>query len=76
MSTELKSRTPDVSLTRFWGGLEQKVQVTAPRPSNLGPLTTADKFFQSLQLTREEARSLALDLLMFAEGVEQSELGD
>jgi hypothetical protein len=73
MSTELRSRTDDVTMTRFWAGLEQKVQVTAPRPQNLGPLTTADKFFQSLQLTREEARTLALDLLMFAEGVEVPE---
>ena len=67
MSTDLRSSTPDVSLTRFWAGLEQKVQVTTPRAANLGPLTGADKFFQSIQLTRDEARSLALDLFRFAE---------
>ena len=71
MSTDLKSSTQDVSLTRFWAGLEQKAQVTTPRASNLGPLTTADKFFQSIQLTRDEARTLALDLFRFAE--DQSE---
>jgi hypothetical protein len=70
MSTELKSNTKDVSLTRFWGG-ELKVQVTTPRAANLGPLTTADKFFQSIQLSKDEARSLALDLFRFAE--DQSE---
>ena len=71
MSTDLKTSTQDVSLKRFWAGLEQKVQVTTPRASNLGPLTTADKFFQSIQLTRDEARTLALDLFRFAE--DQSE---
>ena len=74
MSTDLKSSTQDVSLTRFWGGLEQKVQVTTPRASNLGPLTTADKFFQSIQLTRDEARTLALDLFRFAEAQEVEEI--
>ena len=70
MSTELQSTTQDVTLARFWAGLEQKVQVTAPRPSNLGPVTTADKFFSSLSLTRDEARTLALDLFRFAESQE------
>jgi hypothetical protein len=70
MSTELKSTTQDVTLTRFWAGLEQKVQVTAPRPSNLGPVTSADKFFSSMSLTRDEARTLALDLFRFAESQE------
>jgi hypothetical protein len=74
MSTDLKSSTQDVSLTRFWAGLEQKVQVTTPRASNLGPLTTADKFFQSVQLTRDEARTLALDLFRFAEAQEVEEI--
>ena len=74
MSTELKSSTQDVSLTRFWAGLEQKVQVTTPRASNLGPLTSADKFFQSIQLTRDEARTLALDLFRFAEQQEAEDL--
>ena len=74
MSTDLKSSTQDVSLTRFWAGLEQKVQVTTPRASNLGPLTTADKFFQSIQLTRDEARTLALDLFRFAEDQEVEDI--
>ena len=74
MSTQLKSTTHDVTLTRFWAGLEQKIQVTAPRPSNLGPVTTADKFFSSLSLTRDEARTLALDLFRFAESQEVEEV--
>jgi len=74
MATDLKSSTPDVSLTRFWGRTEQKVQVTTPRASNLGPLSTVDEFFQSVQLTRDEARTLALDLFRFAEGQEVEEV--
>ena len=70
MSTDLRSSTQDVSLTRFWAGLEQKVQVTTPRASNSGPVGPLDKMFQSVQLTRDEARSLALDLFRFAEGQE------
>ena len=74
MSTQLQSTTQDVTLTRFWAGLEKKVQVTAPRPSNLGPVTTADKFFSSMSLTRDEARTLALDLLRFSESQEVEEV--
>jgi len=58
-------------MTRFWAGLEQKVQVTQPRGNtNLGKLQQTDEFFTSLQLTRDEARALALDLFKFAEGQE------
>ena len=74
MSTQLQSTTQDVTLTRFWAGLEQKVQVTAPRPNNLGPVTTADKFFSSMSLTRDEARTLALDLFRFAESQEAEDV--
>ena len=70
MSTDLRSSTQDVSLTRLWAGLEQKVQITTPRAANLGDVGPFDKMFQSIQLTRDEARSLALDLFRFAEGQE------
>jgi len=64
MSTDLKSRTTDVSLTRFWGGMRGScVQVTMPRTTKLDP---TDQFFTSLQLTREQALTLARDLLDFA----------
>lgn len=64
MSTDLKSRTKDVSLTRFWGGRRGAcVQVTMPRDTELVP---TDRFFNSVQLTREQALTLARDLLDFA----------
>ena len=73
MSTELKSHAQEVSLTRFFGG-EQRgscVQVTM-RKAELP--ATADKFFDSVQLTRAQAAALAADLLDFAQGREQEDV--
>lgn len=67
MATELKSTTPDVSLTRFYGG-EQRgtcVQVTTTYTTN------PSDFFKHVSFTRQEARSLAQDLLAFANGDEE-----
>ena len=74
MATDLRTTAEDFTMTRFWAGLEQKVQVTQPRKNtNLGKPCIEDQFFTSLQLTREEARQLALDLFKFAEGQEEPE---
>ena len=75
MSTELKSHAQEVSLTRFWGGKRGScVQVTQPRDrKSLGPVTTADAFFTSVQLTRAQAAALAADLLDFAQGREEED---
>lgn len=66
MATELKSNTPDVSLTRFFGGQERGVcvQVTTT-------YTTQEDFFKHVRLTRDQARTLAADLAAFAAGVEE-----
>ena len=72
MSTELKSHAQEVSLTRFFGG-EQRgscVQVTM-RKRELPAI--ADKFFDSLQLTRAQAAALAADLQDFAQGRERED---
>ena len=75
MSTDLRTTNEEFSMTRFWAGLEQQVQVTMRRDrTNLGDLSASDRIFTSLQLTRDEARSLALDLFKFAEGQEQEDL--
>ena len=76
MSTDLRSTTQDVSLTRFWGGQTRGacVQVTQPRSKSLGPVTVSDNFFTSVQLTRGQARRLAEDLLDFAQGKEQEDI--
>ena len=73
MSTDLKSRTKDVSLTRFWGGDKRGacVQVTMPRTTKLDP---TDQFFTSMSFTREDAMTLARDLLDFACEDEQEQV--
>ena len=74
MSTDLKSRTEAVNLTRFWGGRRGAcVQVTMPRTTKLDP---TDRFFTSLHLTREQALTLARDLLDFACEDEQEQVRD
>ena len=67
MSSNLVSKTPRVSLTRFWGGKNRGVcvQLTS-RENNPRPVLN----FQYMTLTREEARTLAKDLAAFAEGDE------
>ena len=69
MATDLKSKTQNVTLTRFWGGKNKGscVQVTQPRKdTNLIESDVTDQFFTSLQLTREQAADLATDLMAFA----------
>ena len=79
MSTDLRN-VPNceaqntLTQTRFWGGQERKqcLQVTQRKPDydadNGGPM------FNYLQLTREQARALAGELMLFAEGKEVEEL--
>ena len=69
MATDLRSKTQNVTLTRFWGGKNKGscVQVTQPRKdTNMIEVNVTDKFFTSLQLTREQAADLAMDLMAFA----------
>jgi len=69
MATDLKSNTQDVMLTRFWGGEDRGtcVQVTTTYTAN-----PAD-FFKHISVTREEARTLAEDLMAFATHNEEEE---
>ena len=75
MATDLKSHAQGVSLTRFAGGKERGscVQVTM-RKAELP--ATADKFFDSVQLTRAQAAALAADLMDFAQGREQEDFAN
>ena len=80
MSTELRT-VPDcraqneLTQTRFWGGADRMtcLQVTQRKPRGFQKPTTADGFFNSLQLTRHQARMLATELMLFAEGREVEE---
>lgn len=70
MSTELKGRLKNTSLTRFSGGHRGTcVQITKPAE---GSSPTA---FEFISVPRSEALALAMDLLEFANGTEQSAEG-
>ena len=82
MSTELRN-VPDcraqneLTQTRFWGGADRLtcIQVTQRKPK--GPSKdVSDQFFNSLQLTKHQARMLATELMLFAEGREVEELAE
>lgn len=68
MSTELKSSTPSITLTRSWSwSWGPLLQITTDRPYHLP---------RYIQVTREEAQLLASDLLDFAEGCEEAAEGE
>jgi hypothetical protein len=75
MSTDLRNVpnldvTNKLTQTRFWGGAERKqcVQVTQ-RNHEYGKCAGAERF-SFLQLTRDQAKALAVELMLFAEGCE------
>jgi hypothetical protein len=82
MSTELRNvpgtgtAQNELTQTRFWGGKNRMtcIQVTQRRNKDEGKRGPADEFFNSLQLTKSQARALATELLLFAEGREVTEL--
>ena len=67
MATELKSTTEDVSLTRFYGGKNRGTCVQVTTTYTADP---AD-FFKHVSFTREEARTVAQDLMAFANEEEE-----
>jgi hypothetical protein len=56
--------------TRFWGGKDRMtcLQVTQRKPKGEGK--GASDFFNHLSLTKHQARQLAVELMLFAEGRE------
>jgi hypothetical protein len=81
MSTDLRNvpnldHTQELTQTRFWGGQDRKacLQVTQRKARGFEKSTTADGFFNSLQLTREQAGALAAELVLFATGREEEEV--
>ena len=67
MSTELKSHTERVKLTRFFGGSDRGtcIQVT---------VNHGKAFENNVALTRSQAAELAADLLEFALGREEEDV--
>ena len=83
MSTQLRNvpncqAQNELTQTRFWGGKNRMtcLQVTQVKPKSerTAGAGVAD-FFNHLSLTKEQARNLAVELMLFAEGreVEESE---
>jgi|TARA_B100000497_G_scaffold120607_1_gene149259 hypothetical protein len=78
MSTQLRNvpgcrAQNELTQTRFWGGADrlQCLQITQRKPKARAEAT--DKWFNSLQLDRTQARQLAVELMLFAEGREVEE---
>jgi hypothetical protein len=75
MSTDLRN-VPDcvaqneINQTRFWGGKDRLtcIQITQRKPK-YDPDNGGD-FFNHIQLTKHQARMLATELMLFAEGRE------
>ena len=82
MSTELRNvpncrAQNELTQTRFWGGEDRMtcIQVTQRKPR--GPAKdVSDQFFNHLQLTKEQAGNLAIELMLFAEGREVTDLDE
>ena len=82
MSTDLRNvpnckAQNELTQTRFWGGEDRMtcIQVTQRKPR--GPeKDLSDQFFNHLQLTKEQAKNLAVELMLFAEDREVTELDE
>ena len=80
MSTDLRNvpnldSTTKLTQTRFWGGVDRKqcVQITQRKARGWEKPHTGTGFFNHIDLTREQARELAVELMLFAEGREVEE---
>ena len=84
MSTELRN-VPDcnaqnkLTQTRFWGGADRmtclQVTQTKPKHERTAGAGVAD-FFNHLSLTKHQARMLAVELMLFAEDREVTEMSE
>jgi|TARA_R110000744_G_scaffold23838_1_gene60279 hypothetical protein len=81
MSTTLRNvpnldTTTKLTQNRFWGGVDRKqcVQITQLKPRGFDKANASDGMFNFVELTREQARELAVELMLFAEGREVEEV--
>ena len=79
MSTDLRNvpnldGANELTQTRFWCGADRKqcVQVTQRKPNY--DTDNGGAMFHYFQLTREQAKELAVELTLFAEGREVEEV--
>jgi len=76
MATDLKTNSEAFWLTRFFGGKDKGscIQITIPRNSKNNPRSIADNFFDHISLTREQAKELSIELMLFANMREEESL--
>ena len=75
MSTELRNvpgleAQNELSQTRFWGGKDRLVCVQVTQRDPQYDPNNGGSLFNHLQLTKHQARQLATELMLFAEGRE------
>ena len=80
MSTELRNvpncrAQNELTQTRFWGGADRLtcIQITQRKARGFKQPTTSDGFHNHIELTKHQARMLAVELMLFAEGQEVTE---
>ena len=75
MATDLKTNSEAFWLTRFFGGKDKGscVQITTPR-ENKSPRSVAENYFNHISLTREQAKELSIELMLFANMREEESL--
>ena len=83
MSTQLRNvpncqAQNELTQTRFWGGKNRMtcLQVTQVKPKSERTTSGSADFFNHLSLTKHQARMLAVELMLFAEGREVEEFED
>lgn len=71
MSTELRNiPNTEITQTRFFGGQDRGVCIQITQRKEEVITEFADRMFNKVQLTRKEARALAIELMLFANGNE------
>ena len=75
MATDLKTNSEAFWLTRLFGGKDKGscIQITTPR-ENKTPRSVAENYFDHISLTREQAKELSIELLLFANMREEESL--
>ena len=78
MSTQLRNvpgcrAQNELTQTRFWGGKDRMTCIQVTQRKRKASIDATDKWFTSLQLDKTQARALAVELMLFAEGREVEE---
>ena len=78
MSTQLRNvpncnAQYELTQTRFWGGKNKLTCLQVTQRKTKHQQCATDKWFNSLQLTKEQAKNLAVELMLFAESREVEE---